>query len=77
MSTEILFPKIGFSMEEGTLTEWLVADGATVKAGEPLYSLESDKSVVEIEAPASGRVRIKAKAGETYQVGAVLGEIAE
>ncbi|MEO7937781.1 MAG: lipoyl domain-containing protein [Burkholderiaceae bacterium] len=75
MSTEILFPKIGFSMNEGTLAEWLAHDGATVKEGEPLYSLESDKSVVEIESPATGRLRIGAKAGEVYQVGAVLGEI--
>ena len=78
MSTEkILFPKIGFAMEEGTLTEWLVKDGDTVKAGQPLYSLESDKSVVEIESPASGKVKIDAKPGEVYQVGAVLGEISE
>lgn len=75
MSTEILFPKIGFSMNEGTLAEWLVADGAPVKEGDPLYSLESDKSVVEIESPATGRLKIGATAGEIYQVGAVLGEI--
>ncbi len=75
MSTEILFPKIGFSMNEGTLTEWLVADGTSIKEGEPLYSLESDKSVVEIESPATGAVKISAQAGEVYQVGAVLGEI--
>lgn len=75
MSTKILFPKIGFAMEEGTLTEWLVADGAEIAEGDPLYMLESDKSVLEIEAPATGRLKISAKAGETYQVGAVLGEI--
>ncbi len=75
MGTEILFPKIGFSMDEGTLAEWLVADGAPIKEGEPLYSLESDKSVMEIESPATGRLKINAPAGEVYQVGAVLGEI--
>ncbi len=75
MSTEILFPKIGFSMNDGMLTEWLVADGAEIAEGAPLYSLESEKSVVEIESPASGRLRIGAKAGEVYQVGAVLGHI--
>lgn len=75
MSIEILFPKIGFSMNEGTLTEWLVADGAEINEGEPLYSLESDKSVMEIESPATGRLKIGAQAGEVYQVGAVLGEI--
>lgn len=75
MSTEILLPKLGFDIEEGTLAEWLVSDGAQIKEGEPLYSLESDKSIVEIESPATGTVRIAAKAGEVYKVGAVLGAI--
>jgi len=77
MATKILLPKLGFSMKEGTLTEWLVTDGATVKEGEPLYSLESDKSVQEIESPATGRLRILQLPGELYQVGTVLGEIIE
>lgn len=76
MSTQILFPKIGFSMEEGVLAEWLVADGAAVKEGDPLYTLESDKSAQEVEAPATGTLKISAAIGETYKVGDVLGEIA-
>lgn len=68
-------PKIGFSMEEGTLAEWLLADGSEVKQGQPLYSLESDKSVQEIESPTSGRLRIIAAAGQSYRVGHVLAEI--
>lgn len=75
MSTAILFPKLGFAMEEGTLAEWLVADGAQIKAGDPLYVLESDKSTMEIESPATGRLKIGASAGAVYPVGAVLGEI--
>lgn len=75
MSTDILFPQIGFDMQEGTLTEWLVPHGASIKAGEPLYALESDKSVVEIESPATGTVKIVAQAGGVYPVGTVLGEI--
>lgn len=75
MAVEVLFPKIGFSMEEGTLAEWLAADGASVKEGEPLYALESDKSVQEIEAPASGKLKIIATVGEVYKVGDVLGMI--
>ena len=75
MSTEILFPQLGFTMTEGTLAEWLVADGAEVTAGQPRYVLESDKSTLEIEAPASGRLRIGARAGEVFPIGAVLGEI--
>jgi len=75
MATEVLFPKIGFSMEEGTLAEWLAADGASVKEGEPLYALESDKSVQEIESPASGTLKIIASVGEVYKVGDVLATI--
>ena len=69
MSTEVLFPKIGFSMSEGTLGGWKVADGESVREGHPIYTLESDKSVEEIEAPASGRLRIIAQPGTIYQVG--------
>jgi pyruvate/2-oxoglutarate dehydrogenase complex dihydrolipoamide acyltransferase (E2) component len=76
MSTPILLPKLGFSMEEGTISQWLIADGATVTAGQPLYALESEKSVQEIEAPCSGTLRIIEQAGGTFKVGAVIGEIA-
>lgn len=75
MSTQVLFPKIGFSINEGVLSQWLVEDGAEIKAGQPLYTLESEKSAQEIEAPASGRLKILAQTGETYKVGAVLAEI--
>jgi len=64
-------------MDEGRLAEWLAKDGDVVTAGQPLYSLESDKSVQEIEAPASGRLKIVAKVGETFKVGDLLAEIAE
>jgi len=75
MSTQILLPKLGFSMAEGAVAEWLVADGAEVQEGQPLYSLESEKSVQEVESPASGRLKILAQVGEVCAVGAVLGEI--
>lgn len=75
MATDIILPKIGFSMTEGVLAEWLVEDGATIKEGEPLYGIESDKSTNEVEAPASGVVRIIGVPGETYEVGAVIGTI--
>jgi pyruvate/2-oxoglutarate dehydrogenase complex dihydrolipoamide acyltransferase (E2) component len=75
MTTPVLMPKIGFAMDEGTLAEWLIADGGEVKEGQPLYSLESEKSVQEIEAPASGRLKIIAKPGETHKVGVLLAEI--
>lgn len=75
MSTQVLLPKLGFSMNEGTLSEWLAADGDIVKEGQILYTLESDKSVQEVEAPASGTLKIIAQAGETYDVGTLLAEI--
>jgi pyruvate/2-oxoglutarate dehydrogenase complex dihydrolipoamide acyltransferase (E2) component len=75
MTTQVLMPKIGFSMEEGTLAEWLLSDGAEVREGQALYSLESEKSIQEVESPASGKLRILAKPGETYKVGDVLAEI--
>lgn len=75
MATEILLPKLGFSMKEGVLSEWLVADGGEVEEGEPLFALESEKSTQEVEAPASGTLRVIKQPGETYEVGTVLGEI--
>ena len=75
MSTEILLPKLGFSMSEGVLAEWLAADGDTVSEGQPLFSLESEKSTNEVEAPASGTLKIHMQAGETYEVGTLLGII--
>ncbi len=75
MATEILLPKIGFSMNEGQIAEWLAEDGAQVTEGQPLYALEADKSTNEVESPASGTLRITAQVGETYEVGTVLGTI--
>ena len=75
MATQVLLPKLGFSMQAGELAEWLVADGAQVTEGEPLFLLESDKSTNEIESPASGTLKIMAQIGESYDVGTVLAEI--
>ncbi len=75
MATEIVMPKLGFSMTEGAVAEWLTTDGANVVSGEPLFLIESDKSSIEVEAPASGTLRILVEAGETLPVGAVLGKI--
>jgi len=75
MTTQIVLPKLGFSVNEGTVIEWLVANGGEVREGQALYMLESDKSVQEIEAPASGTLKILKPVGETYEAGTVLGEI--
>lgn len=75
MATEVLLPKLGFSMNEGMLTEWLVEDGGQAVEGQPLYALESEKSTQEVESPASGKLRIVAQIGETYEVGTLLATI--
>lgn len=72
---QILLPKIGFSMSEGTLAEWLVPDGTAVTEGQPLYAFESEKATEEVMSPASGTLKILAETGQVYQVGDVLGEI--
>jgi pyruvate/2-oxoglutarate dehydrogenase complex dihydrolipoamide acyltransferase (E2) component len=75
MSVEIILPKLGFSMSDGTLAEWLAQDGALVTEGQPLFALESDKSTQEVASPATGTLRILKGTGETYPVGEVLGHI--
>jgi pyruvate/2-oxoglutarate dehydrogenase complex dihydrolipoamide acyltransferase (E2) component len=75
MSTPISIPKLGVSMSEGTLVEWLVADGDTVQAGDILYRIETDKVENEIEAPVAGVVHITGEEGETYDVGTQIGSI--
>lgn len=75
MATEIILAKIGFSMTEGQIAEWMAADGDHVTEGQPLYALEADKSTNEVESPATGILRIEAEAGETYEVGTVIGYI--
>ena len=75
MSTQVLLPKIGFSMNEGTLAEWLVPDGSEVIEGQAIYALETEKATEEVESPAGGTLKILAEPGKLYQVGDVLAEI--
>jgi pyruvate/2-oxoglutarate dehydrogenase complex dihydrolipoamide acyltransferase (E2) component len=75
MSVEVRIPQIGFSMQEGTLVEWLVPDGGQVENGTALYTLELDKAVQEVPAPAAGTLRVHAAVGQAYPVGALIAEI--
>ena len=52
--TEVIMPKMGDGMEEGTLLEWLKNDGDKVKSGQVIGSIQTDKATLELEAPASG-----------------------
>jgi pyruvate/2-oxoglutarate dehydrogenase complex dihydrolipoamide acyltransferase (E2) component len=75
MTVPINIPKLGVSMTEGTLIEWLVADGEKVTEGDPIYIVETDKVENEVNATASGTIRITGEPGETYQVGEAIGTI--
>jgi pyruvate/2-oxoglutarate dehydrogenase complex dihydrolipoamide acyltransferase (E2) component len=75
MAVPINIPQLGVSMTEGTLVEWLVADGAAVNVGDILYRVETDKVENEIEAPVAGIIRITGVEGETYEVGTQIGSI--
>jgi pyruvate/2-oxoglutarate dehydrogenase complex dihydrolipoamide acyltransferase (E2) component len=71
----INIPKLGVSMSEGTLVEWLVQDGEQVTEGQVLYRIETDKVENDVESPVAGIVRITGVEGETYDVGDPIGEI--
>lgn len=65
---EVVMPKLGLIMTEAHLLEWFKQDGEWINQGEPLFTLESKKSAIDIEAPASGYVQILVPAGETVPV---------
>lgn len=71
----IQVPGVGESIIEGILARWLKTDGSAVKAGEPLYELETDKASTEVPAPANGTLKIQVAEGETVEVGDTIGEI--
>lgn len=72
---DVRIPKLGVAMQEGTLVEWLVADGDEVAAGTPIYRLETDKVENDVEAPAGGVIRLVAEAGGIYPVGTTVAEL--
>jgi pyruvate dehydrogenase E2 component (dihydrolipoamide acetyltransferase) len=75
--TEIVMPRMGLTMEEGTVVAWLKSVGEMVQAGEPLVEIETDKATVEIEAPANGILhQIVGQPGETFAIGTVIGYLA-
>jgi len=76
VSVELKMPKWGMLMKEATIIQWLKKEGDIVKKGEPLLEAEAEKIVNAVEAPVSGKlIKIIAKEGEIYPVGATLGLI--
>lgn len=75
MAEEIRIPKLGMSAQEMTLVEWMFGDGEQVSAGEVLYTVETDKTTVEVQAQASGVLRPTGEEGAVYKVGDLIGII--
>ena len=76
MAEKIIMPKAGMAMEEGTVVKWLVHVGDSVKQGDAILEIETDKTTMEVEAPASGVVlEILAQNGEVVPVTRPIGYI--
>lgn len=73
MATEFLMPKLGLTMEEGTITEWLVADGDEVASGAAVLRIETDKTETDVEAAGSGRLHMTGQVGDTFACGERIG----
>ncbi len=73
MSAEVTVPTLGESVTEAIIAKWFKKVGDAVKQDEPIAELETDKVTMEVNAPASGVLQeIKAKEGETVEVGALI-----
>lgn len=79
MSVEVIMPKAGVAMEEGTIVSWLKQEGEEVKIGEPILEITTDKVNMEIESEGEGTlaVIIHKEEGEVLPVFTVIGAIAE
>ncbi|WP_253737702.1 dihydrolipoamide acetyltransferase family protein [Halohasta salina] len=72
----ITLPELGGGATEGELVAWLVEPGETVEDDQPIAEVETEKSVVEVPAPAAGTVTERlVEAGSTVEVGAEIGRI--
>ena len=78
MPTNVIMPALELAQETGKVLRWMKAPGDTVRKGEPLVEIETDKVTVEIEAPASGILSaVTAQEGDVVPVGQTIALIAE
>ena len=78
MATDVILPKWGLTMEDGTVVAWYVDEGDHVVEGEVIAEVETEKVENELEAPCAGVVaRILVDEDETVDVGSVLAVIAD
>ncbi len=75
MATEFIMPKLGLTMESGTIGSWLVADGTAVVVGDAVASVETDKVVTDIESSGTGILRHVGTEGTSYDCGVLIGWI--
>ncbi|MEK3935562.1 dihydrolipoamide acetyltransferase family protein [Sporosarcina sp. FSL W7-1349] len=76
MAADIILPKMGLTMDEATIVTWLKQVGDTVNEEEPIVEVQTDKSILEVEAPHTGVLtEILYEEGELVQVGEILGSI--
>ncbi|MGZ3433551.1 MAG: 2-oxoglutarate dehydrogenase complex dihydrolipoyllysine-residue succinyltransferase [Isosphaeraceae bacterium] len=71
----ITVPGVGESITEGILARWLKPDGSLVKAGEPLFELETDKANNVVPAGSTGVLKIAVAEGQTVAIGATIGTL--
>jgi 2-oxoglutarate dehydrogenase E2 component (dihydrolipoamide succinyltransferase) len=72
---QISVPSPGESITEVTIDSWMKPDGSYVQRDEPLADIQSDKAMLTVYAEQAGVLRIKAQAGDTVAVGAIIAEI--
>jgi pyruvate dehydrogenase E2 component (dihydrolipoamide acetyltransferase) len=73
MPTNVIMPALELAQETGKVLRWMKAPGDTVKRGEPIVEIETDKVTVEIEAPASGVLRdVTAQEGDVVPIGQTI-----
>ena len=72
---DVEVPSLGESITEVLILSFLVSDGAMVGKGYPIIALESDKTTMEVPAPAAGKVTFTVKVGDTLPIGAKIAEI--
>ena len=75
---KLTIPKLGLTMEEGTLVKWLVDEGAQIAVGAEVAEVETDKLANTMESAQAGVLRRKvANEGDLLPVGALIGVVAD
>jgi len=73
--SEVIMQKLSDTMEEGTIVDWLVADGSAVAAGDELAEIQTDKAIAILVSDAAGVLHIREPSGATVPVGHVIAEL--